>query len=360
MDPNDNTVPTPNPAPGVPPVDAPNPAPAEPAPMGDAPAEAPVNPLAEPQPVNPAPVNPAPVNPAPVNPVIGPNPAPVNPVFQPSSERVAATDPIMRPEPAPEPDPIEEELKAPMKAAGPAPGSIGSAVSGPQGPAPADAGSTPSVAFNDPATQPDATNPMAEAGKKKSNRTTLIVLIIVAAVVVVALAAVLLWQFVNPPAPSGSGSGSGNSSQSNSSSNSSNSSSSSNSSNSSSSTTEEEEEAESTTPATPVAMKTMTCTRSLTAEELAALPNAASGTIEVTAKFDTEDVLDTIAVVKTVNYTDAEVDTEEETHEAVADEITADNSALYYLQAGADGTFKFNLTDLNTNYTNLAFTCEVL
>ena len=109
MDPTTNPIPTPNPAPSVPPV-------------------APATPATSATPVAPA----APVQPAaPVNPII--NPTPVNPVFQPSgSNGVAATDPITMPEPAPLTDPVEEELKAPMNAAAPVPGSIGSAVSGPE------------------------------------------------------------------------------------------------------------------------------------------------------------------------------------------------------------------------------------
>ena len=121
----------------------------------------------------------------PVNPVINPTngAAPVNPIIQPGGQGLAATDPIMRPEPAPAPDPVEEELKAPMKAAEPVPGSIGSAVSGPAGTS-AEAsveqafpentsGQVPNVAFNDPATQPQP-SAGAETGtkpaKKKNNK----------------------------------------------------------------------------------------------------------------------------------------------------------------------------------------------
>ena len=46
---------------------------------------------------------------------------------------IAATEPLTEPDPIPEPDPIEEALKAPIKAADPVPGSIGSAVSVPFG-----------------------------------------------------------------------------------------------------------------------------------------------------------------------------------------------------------------------------------
>lgn len=174
------------------------------------------NGVATPNPVS-TPVAPAPANSVPVNPVINPsgntavnNPAPVNPVFQPNSDvKVAATDPIMMPDPAPVPDPIEEELKAPMKAAGPVPGSIGSAVSLPATgavmpdgvtPAPMNANdnmsATPSVSFNDPANEQSGMMAMANqpVAAKKQNKTTMIVLIAVAAVVVVALAVVLIMS----------------------------------------------------------------------------------------------------------------------------------------------------------------------
>ena len=223
MDSTTNPTPTPNPASGVPPV----------------PPVSPNTPATPPQPAAPV---------APINPVINPTapaagPVPANPVFQPGGlNGMAATDPIMQPEPAPAPDPIEEELKAPMKAAAPVPGSIGSAVSGPEAteespapeaptpeaPAPESlaenpftaeaAGSTPSVSFTDPATQPD-TNPAAEAAKpakKKTSKNTLIALVVVAFMVVIALAAVLIFtlqgdnkqpeQPANPtPAPADDG-----------------------------------------------------------------------------------------------------------------------------------------------------------
>ena len=46
---------------------------------------------------------------------------------------VSATDPITMPAPPKAPNPIEEELKAPFKPADPVPGSIGSAISVPEG-----------------------------------------------------------------------------------------------------------------------------------------------------------------------------------------------------------------------------------
>lgn len=131
-----------------------------------------------------------------------------NPVFDP-------TAPLMVPEPVAPPDPVEEELKAPMQAAGPVPGSIGSAISmlengvaegagiPPVGGAPQQ---TPNVSFSDPATEANAaTNPMAAnpavPAKKKLNfsfdlkkmdKKNLIMLCVVAGIVVVALVAVLI------------------------------------------------------------------------------------------------------------------------------------------------------------------------
>lgn len=152
---------------------------------------------------------------------------------------VSPTDPIMVPDPTPTPDPVEEELRSPMKAAAPAPGSIGSAVSGPElglepismsdtapipsttpevqtqpatispetmpGPAITDdfsaatvsPNSTPSVSFNDPAEEQNNTQNMTDGSKKKSNKTTLIALIIVACMVVIALATILVLQLMN-------------------------------------------------------------------------------------------------------------------------------------------------------------------
>lgn len=154
-------------------------------------------------------------------PNITPNSAPTNPVANSNFQSVGmmSTDPIMRPEPAKAPDPVEEELKAPMKAADPVPGSIGSAVSGPDNGGvdtnpmgfPENNSQTPSVPFNDPAMQPDSAIPSAQPTKKKANRKTLIILIAVAAVIVVILAIILIVQLT-------SGSGSSASSSSNSSS----------------------------------------------------------------------------------------------------------------------------------------------
>ena len=164
--------------------------------------------------------------PAPVNPVVNPTgapaveptapttsepvatptipeiPTPVSPVFQPGNPMVGETDPITMPNPPKEPDPIEEELKAPMKAAGPVPGSIGSAISMLSEQVPAGAasqmGPVPNVAFNDPATQqqPMPQGVPMKPAKKKMDKKTLIMLCALAGVVVVALAVVLVTQMM--------------------------------------------------------------------------------------------------------------------------------------------------------------------
>ena len=184
-------------------------------------------------PTSPTLSNPALVQ-APVNPVVRPSSAGVATVsssaFQPTSlGGVVATEPIMMPEPASAPDPVEEELKAPMRAVGPVPGSIGSAVSGPEvaDTAPevgAELGGesfaatsqtkTPSVSFADPAMKLED-NKAAKPAKKKSSKTTLIALIVVAIMIVIALAAVLVLQMDGGGLfPSGSSSGSNSNSNS--------------------------------------------------------------------------------------------------------------------------------------------------
>ncbi len=176
--------------------------------------------------VPPAPSVP-PVPPAPVPPVVNPT----NPVATPATPPPASgldalplTDPIMRPDLPPAPDPVKQELEAPMRPAAPVPGSIGSAVSVPETKeeeapaenaepsepaAPAAPGSTPNVAFNDPAekptTSPDA--PAAPDDKDKSkklpsldpgklNKNTIIALAVVGAMIIIALVAVLLMQIM--------------------------------------------------------------------------------------------------------------------------------------------------------------------
>lgn len=122
---------------------------------------------------------------------------------------VNATDPITMPAPPKSVDPVEEELKAPLKAAEPVPGSIGSAISVPapegteepydptiDGGFPVGAptpGKTPSVSFNDPAVITSG-KPGAKPKIKKSNKKTLTALAIVAVMVVIGLATVLILQ----------------------------------------------------------------------------------------------------------------------------------------------------------------------
>lgn len=211
MEPTNNPIPNPAPVapeptnPVVPPaapVDAPV------APNVDAPSASPVapEPVAPTAPVSPAPVAPAtpPVAPNPVAPPQGApaapiiNPAPVAPVFQPTGGLVDPTAPISVPEGPAAPDPEEVELNSPFKAAGPVPGSIGSAVSGPE----VAPGQTPSVAFNDPATSENGmTNTSAPAAKPKAkmSKTTLMLLCVIGGMVVIALAAVLIMQLTGNP-----------------------------------------------------------------------------------------------------------------------------------------------------------------
>lgn len=237
MDPTNNQMPIPNsvptsPVPPVPPVSPASPvapvppvaptapvAPVAPAPVASAPvasASSPVIPV-EPEaiaapavsPVTPAsPVVPgAPVEP--VAPAINGQPAPapitITPgqgVFNPAMSSmfvpgngglVGATDPITMPAPPKAPDPVEEELKAPFKAAGPVPGSIGSAISVPPDAAASmtEPGKAPnSVSFNDPAMM---NNPIpATQEKKKVSKGTLIALAAVLGVTVIGLAIYLI------------------------------------------------------------------------------------------------------------------------------------------------------------------------
>lgn len=201
MDPNNvnPTIPT---APAMPEALAAPVTPAAPAMPTMPEMPAPVNPVVNPTGVHAVePTAPATSEPV-ATPTIPEIPTPVSPVFQPGNPMVGATDPITMPNPPKELDPIEEELKAPMKAAGPVPGSIGSAISMPSEQVPAGAapqmGPVPNVAFNDPATQQQLMPqgvPMSPA-KKKMDKKTLIMLCALAGVVVVALAVVLVMQMM--------------------------------------------------------------------------------------------------------------------------------------------------------------------
>ena len=168
--------------------------------------------------------NPA-INMAPVNPVVQPSGnepvPPINPIIRPSGFDV--TDPIMMPDKPQAPDPVEEELRAPMKAAAPVPGSIGSAVSGPAAANSAvsevpttndgafadnSAPRAQSVSFNDPAMQSEANKPNQTSKNSKSNKITLIALIAVAAVIVVVLVVILIMQLTSGSASSSNASNS--------------------------------------------------------------------------------------------------------------------------------------------------------
>ena len=306
------------------------------------------------QPVAPTPSVP-PVSPAPVNPVMPDTPTPVNPVFQPTG-RVAATDPIMKPEPAPAPDPIEEELKAPMKAAGPVPGSIGSAVSGPSEAVNAQAGvsetvagnpfsqnmtgRTPSVSFNDPATQPDATQPAQSvvpgSPTKKKNRMTLIILIIVAGIVVVALAAVLIMQLIgNSNASSGSPT--------------------------SNNTVVNPPVADNPTVASTTELN---CVRDMTETELALFEGAASGDVIIDATFSEDGLLSNIILTKALVYPDETgllgKPVEEEVYEVSGDKLSAENFEVFELTALSGEGVELTAETIETNYENLDFICEAL
>ena len=144
---------------------------------------APANPVAPVNPVAPAnPVMPA----APVNPIM-PGQAPINTIFQPTNNNgMAPTAPLTQPEPAPAPDPIEEELKSPMKAAAPAPGSIGSAVSGPEV---NDADAKDTMGANDAM---KSMNKVVKPAKQGVSKNTLILIAIVGGLVAIALVVYLL------------------------------------------------------------------------------------------------------------------------------------------------------------------------
>lgn len=345
MDPLNNPVPTPNPepTPGPVPTPAPTPAPVAlepapvtpPAPVAPEPTPAPVTPPAPATPEPVAPVTPPAPEPITINPVVNPNPvAPSAPTFQPGDIGIAATDPIMTAEPPKAPDPIEEELKAPMKAMDPVPGSIGSAISGPSGDAFGAPDRTPSVSFNDPATMQPTT--VAPAGGNKlvdkfKNRKTLFILIGITGVIVVALLIILILQLVN---------------------------------NNSSSTPPVNNNSSSNTDTTPEIVKeALSCTRNMTETELVTYPDAVTGTISISAEFESAR-LNQIAMIKSVVYSDedevANEPVNEDVHESTADNLTNESAILYYLPVNDAGTLIYDLEAIQSNYEKLAFTCELL
>ncbi len=342
-----NPTPTPIPDSGATPVPEP---PATPvSELGAAPAapESPATPAPE-SPV--APVDVPMSTPEPVNPVVSPDVVgtPVNPVFQPGGpDGLSATDPIMQPEAPKAPDPVEEELKAPMKAAGPVPGSIGSAVSGPQSESeaalPSDnpfansSPSTPSVSFNDPAAEQGGVG--VPKAKKPVNKTTLIVLCVVAGMIVIALVAILVMQLMSSQPSGNSSGGTGNN------------------------TVvieneeeeeepEEEEEIDSTV---SIASGTMVCTKTIAGTEASAAGGATSGTTTVTVEFS-DGMLTTISSSKTVSGTETP-----EQHQAVASELTLETASTFNLSAtNESGELDLSIDAVKANYEDLDFVCEVL
>lgn len=359
MDPTTNPTPTPNPTP------APGPAPATPGTPTPAMAAGGITT---------PPVNPV-INPAGPAPAGGPAPAPApvpGAAAQPGA--LAATDPIMMPEPAPAPDPVEEELKAPMKAAAPAPGSIGSAVSGPatetnaegadsatqaDNPFAKDNKQTPSVAFNDPATQEDPANASSDPNKpakKKNNKTTLIILIAVASVIVIALIVVLVMQLIP-----------GNNNQTI------------NVTTPNSTVTEPQDTQAQTQTTTPqanggggttgattsnAAGGTLSCTRNMTASELAQYNDALSGTIGISVDFDANMNMSQISMVGSVVYKDENATSnepvQETIHEATAADINSQSALVYNLPVSADGTVSTSMDAIQANYESLDYVCRVL
>ena len=321
-------------------------------------AATPVSPTSSTIPMSPsAPVSPvSPIPPVPQESPSSPVPpmaTPVNPIINPGvslpQNGVGATDAILRPEPVAPPDPVEEELKAPMRAAAPAPGSIGSAISGPADEIGGVTNKTPSISFNDPATQPDANSvsiPLMGKGAKKPNNKTLIALIVVAALVVLGLGVVLAMQFMtSQPAPSG-GSQSNNSivEPDNNSSNTpgpADSSKNSDSSEASNSTTD--------------VNKVLTCTETASSESSEASPSTSSVTT-ITANFKDEKLVDITSEAKATTETS---DSESSAKTVTVADITTANAAEYNLPV-KEGIVDFTLEGIRSNYELLDFTCEAL
>ncbi|MBR2726060.1 hypothetical protein IKE87_02230 [Candidatus Saccharibacteria bacterium] len=303
--------------------------------------------------------------------------APVNPIIQPGGattglnnmDGLLSTDPIMKPEPAPAPDPVEEELKTPMKAAGLAPGSIGSAsgVVNSEGKAEnPPAASTPlpnnpfsslfkkkqnpSVAFNDPAkaneendaSKPELSVPGAKPKKPnlKINKQTMIILIALAAILVVVLVVILVMQLNTPSSSSNNSSSNAN--------------------NSSSANTPTVEPVA----VTPEVVTSLSCARKMTVEELADFTNSLDGTVIVGATFDGDDNLIELSRTQLVEYTDTKTDkpmlVTESLIRTTPDGIDATNVDRYMLQVASDGGVDTDLKSLTSNYQNLDFTCETL
>ncbi len=309
--------------------------------------------------------------------------APVNPIIQPGGattgmnnmDGLLSMDPIMKPEPAPAPDPVEEELKTPMKAAGLAPGSIGSASGVVNSEGKAETSSvanapvsnnpfsnlfkkkqTPSVAFNDPAKAGDAKEPgkpeTSMPGPKLGNsnlkvsKQTMMILIGLAAVLVVVLVVILIVQL-----------NSGTSSNSSSNNNSNNSTSQNNSSVVNTPTTEP-------TTTTQDVATTLSCARKMTNDELAGYKDSVDGVVLVEATFDSSDSLVSLSSAYLVEYENVKTGKTMLVTESLVRTIPAGinptNVDKYMLTVGSDGGISTDLTSLTTNYEDLDFTCEKL
>lgn len=347
MDPNNNFSSTPNPVPNQVPEPAANP--------GAQPAESPVaNPVANP--IGTTPVGASPIaNPAPVQATAasGMTGAPVNPIITPAgASRMDATEPILRPEPAPAPDPVKEELNAPMVAAAPVPGSIGSAVSGQANSTPMDGGfindrRTPNVAFNDPAMQPDPATQASAPAKtpaKKSSKPVLITLIVVALVIVAVLVVMLVMQLTSN---STSGSSTANTPT-------------------VVDVDDDEEEAKDTADATDdetaadadTDVVTVKCFRAMTAAELANYTGAVSGTVSVKGVYDADSALTQVEKKESVMYEGAADLSEEKNLEILASELTATTAEEYDLPVDKEGEIDLNLGGNESNWKELGYTCE--
>ncbi len=355
MDPNNNFSSTPNPVSGAMPNPAVNPgtSSASESVANPMPVNAGINPAVEPavNPVaNPA-LNPA-INPAPVQATAasGMTETPVNPIITPAGAgKMNATEPILRPEPAPAPDPVKEELNAPMVAAAPAPGSIGSAVSGQASAEPTNGGfmnerRTPNVAFNDPATQPDPAtqNPApAKAPAKKSSKPVLITLVVVALAIVAVLVVMLVMQLTSGDTGSAS---------------------------TANTPTvvdvdddeEEKKDADDATDETTDGAMAMTvkCYRAMTVAELANYANATSGTVNIEGTYDENDALVQVSRTEVVLYTDSTDPSEEKSTEVLAEKLTAESAVEYELPVDKEGGVDLNLGGNKTNWTELGYTCE--
>lgn len=362
MDPllNNTTPKPPVPAPMPPTGNMPN-IPAAGAAPAAAPAPAPVAPAPAPAPVAAAPSMEA--APAPVmsveNAFVGAEQAP-------STISMGATEPLTQPDPIPEPDPIEEALKAPIRAADPVPGSIGSAVSVPSDTpvvpdnmmppmAGASVPTTPlnNVAFNTEPTK--MTDPMAK--KQQKNQKSIIIIAIIGVLLLVGVGVAILIMTMNNSKPA--------------------------------------------TPApapiqvidkTPESGTTV-CTYEGTDDELALYEGATSFSKEVRMKFDNKDILTEIKFSTTVGFDDVEFSeaiktkldkdykdeygflgfeedpytTEILTNEDEivlsfgtddVDDIDDNSKDLMSLINDEDGNIDLTYETITETYTNLGFTCE--